>query len=265
MAVGLHVVAEAHRARLDLADGIGEVGLAEHEQVDLAHRDVAHLVQPAARARLGGHVDPVLGARLVRVVQLLGQLVARLARGGQPGKGRRGAGVQRAAWQGVQRGEGVQHGSPLCRVARLLHAHGVHVGVAAQPRREVLLRQRVAHVPRAHAQLDLLRRLVAAVLEHRVRRARARGLVGEVESVAVEAVRGRERHVQPAVALALGPLLVDPVDVLHVEAARLVALAPQHVVATCHSAAEASSGGGGAGYASVASARAAETKRSWPR
>ena len=124
------------------------------------------------------------------------------------------------------------------------------------------LRQRVAHVPRAHAQLDLLRRLVAAVLEHRVRRARARGLVGEVESVAVEAVRGRERHVQPAVALALGALLVDAVDVLHVEAARLVALAPQHEVATCHSAAEASSGGGGAGYASVASARAAETKRS---
>ena len=99
------------------------------------------------------------------------------------------------------------------------------------------LRQRVAHVPRAHAQLDLLRRLVAAVLEHRVRRARTRGLVGKVESVAVEAVRGRERHVQPAVALALGPLLVDAVDVLHVEAARLVALAPQHVVATCHSAA----------------------------
>ena len=110
------------------------------------------------------------------------------------------------------------------------------------------LRQRVAHVPRAHAQLDLLRRLVAAVLEHRVRRARARGLVGEVESVAVEAVRGRERHVQPAVALALGALLVDAVDVLHVEAARLVALAPQHEVATCHSAAEASSGGGGAGW-----------------
>ena len=45
VAVGLHVVAEAHRARLDLADGIGEVGLAEHEQVDLAHRDVAHLVR----------------------------------------------------------------------------------------------------------------------------------------------------------------------------------------------------------------------------
>ena len=45
-----------------------------------------------------------------------------------------------AAWQGVQRGEGVQHGSPLCRVARLLHAHSVHVGVAAQPRREVTLR-----------------------------------------------------------------------------------------------------------------------------
>ena len=45
MAVGLHAAAEAHRPGLDLADGIGEVGLAEHEQVDLAHRDVAHLVR----------------------------------------------------------------------------------------------------------------------------------------------------------------------------------------------------------------------------
>ena len=41
----MHAAAEAHRARLDLADRIGEVGLAEHEQVDLAHRDVAHLVR----------------------------------------------------------------------------------------------------------------------------------------------------------------------------------------------------------------------------
>ena len=45
VAVGLHAAAEAHRARLDLGDGVGEVGLAQHEQVDLAHRDVAHLVR----------------------------------------------------------------------------------------------------------------------------------------------------------------------------------------------------------------------------
>ena len=45
VAVGLQAVAEAHRSRLDLADGLGEVRLAEHEQVDLAHRDVAHLVR----------------------------------------------------------------------------------------------------------------------------------------------------------------------------------------------------------------------------
>ena len=99
------------------------------------------------------------------------------------------------------------------------------------------------------------------MLEHRVSRPRTRGLIGEVEPVAVEAVSGRERHVQPAVALALGPLLVDPVHVLHVEAAPFVALAPQHVVDTCHTAAEAWSEGGGAGWRTrAASARAAEAK-----
>ena len=45
MAVGLQEVAEAHRSRLDLADGLDEGGLAEHEQMDLAHRDEAHLVR----------------------------------------------------------------------------------------------------------------------------------------------------------------------------------------------------------------------------
>ena len=45
VAVGLQEVAEAHRSRLDLADGLDEGGLAEHEQMDLAHRDEAHLVR----------------------------------------------------------------------------------------------------------------------------------------------------------------------------------------------------------------------------
>ena len=95
------------------------------------------------------------------------------------------------------------------------------------------LRQRVAHVPRAHAQLDLGGRLIGAVLEHRVRRLGARGLIGKVESVAVEAEFARERHVQPAVALALGPLLLDAVHILHVEADWFgyVPLVPQNVVA----------------------------------
>ena len=79
-----------HRARLDLADELGDGLLAEDEQVYLPHRDHAHLLQPPAGARFGDHCDPVVGARLVPfLLQLLGQLVARLVRGG----GQRAKGV----------------------------------------------------------------------------------------------------------------------------------------------------------------------------
>ena len=72
-----------HRARLDLADELGDGLLAEDEQVYLPHRDHAHLLQPPAGARFGDHCDPVVGARLVPfLLQLLGQLVARLVGGG---------------------------------------------------------------------------------------------------------------------------------------------------------------------------------------
>ena len=45
VAVGLQAVAEAHRSRLDLADELGDGLLAQDEQVDLSHRDEAHLVR----------------------------------------------------------------------------------------------------------------------------------------------------------------------------------------------------------------------------
>ena len=106
-------------------------------------------------------------------------------------------------------------------------ACAVHVRCACSVHAQCAhLRQRVAHVPRAHAQLDRGGRLVAAVLEHRVRRPGARGFIREVEAVAVERLQqgcrvtprgGRERHVQPAVALALGLLLLHAEHILHAE------------------------------------------------
>ena len=110
--------------------------------------------------------------------------------------------------------------------------HALHMRVHGRH-----LRHCVAHVPRAHAQLDRGRRLVAAVLLQGVCRLSALRRIIKVETVALGAVR--HVNVQPAVALALGLLLLDPVHILHAEGHRAVPLLPQyHAVVACMRAAD---------------------------